>query len=366
MTTGNFLDILILFGSIQGFISAFILFTKKRNASNRLLGAILLLISLACVNIYLFHVLRGELHLILHILERVIPLIIIMPLGPLIYFYTRSYLGKPFLLKNVRLHFVPVILDLVPSIVSLVGIFLYLSGFSENIESTSLIVFKDSYEKYVDAPRWISLTIYIGLAARFLFVQQTGNKKKVWLKQFLLAFVIFQVLWMFHLVPYLVPATSNWLLETLSWYPVYLPLTLLVYWLGINGMIQSRSSTTGVIDEEEYKKTVASLDQIMIKEQLFLNSLLSLNDLVERSGVDQKTISAALNQYMGKSFNEYVNTYRVAEVKQKLVDDSYNHLSITGVALESGFNSQATFLRAFKAVTRMTPKAYREHNRATK
>jgi AraC-like DNA-binding protein len=86
-----------------------------------------------------------------------------------------------------------------------------------------------------------------------------------------------------------------------------------------------------------------------------LNPELTLNEVVKITGITQKTISAVLNQHAGKSFNEFVNEYRVEEVKRRLSGSYPEHLTITGIALECGFNSQATFQRTFKQFTGVSP-----------
>jgi AraC-like DNA-binding protein len=53
-----------------------------------------------------------------------------------------------------------------------------------------------------------------------------------------------------------------------------------------------------------------------------------------------------------------VNGYRIEEAQQKLIDPTNQHLTISAIALECGFNSQATFQRAFKSKLHMTPKEY--------
>ena len=62
-----------------------------------------------------------------------------------------------------------------------------------------------------------------------------------------------------------------------------------------------------------------------------------------------------MNQYENKGFNEFVNTYRIEEVKKYLLQNDFSNLTISGMALEAGFNSQATFQRVFKKLEGMTP-----------
>ena len=60
------------------------------------------------------------------------------------------------------------------------------------------------------------------------------------------------------------------------------------------------------------------------------------------------------------NFNDFINHYRIEDVKNKLKNGDHQHTTLLGIALESGFNSKATFNRAFKKSTDMTPKDYIE------
>ena len=106
------------------------------------------------------------------------------------------------------------------------------------------------------------------------------------------------------------------------------------------------------------ESTVAALKKAMEEERLFLDPELSLDKLVAHLGIDQKTVSHVLNQHLQQSFNHFVNSYRINEVKQRLREQVDEHLTLTGIAFECGFNSQATFQRTFKQFTQMTPRAY--------
>ena len=98
----------------------------------------------------------------------------------------------------------------------------------------------------------------------------------------------------------------------------------------------------------------------MEEDKLYLNPNLSLHVLAQHTGLAQKNISAVLNQHLNKSFNEYVNKYRVGEFKKKILQPGLDHLTITGIAFECGFNSQATFQRTFKEFTGMSPTEFRK------
>jgi len=48
----------------------------------------------------------------------------------------------------------------------------------------------------------------------------------------------------------------------------------------------------------------------------------------------------------------------IEEVKSMLMRDDIEHMSILGIALDCGFNSEATFYRIFKKNTGISPKEY--------
>lgn len=367
------LTVLLLLGAIQGLITVMVLYRLKVNRNaNRRLAWIILLISLACLNLYLLEAITGS--LLLDVLQVIVPLVVIMPIGPLIYFYIRALLNpEDTITRKDKRHFYTVLLDLIPYGVFLILILGGFLGLLSNTAVDSMGQWVDSYNKYIDIPRWISLVIYLWLSYQ-LWQQQPKQQREIpqaiWAKRFLIGFALFSVIWLFHLVPYSIPAISRYLLEVVGWYPVYIPLVILVYWLGINGYIIgykiiSKPTNSLVLSPDEIDRTVTALEALMMKEQWYLNPTLKLQDIVIYTGISQKTISGVLNQHLDKSFNEYVNTYRVEAFKERLLDPAYEHLTITGIAFECGFNSQATFQRVFKKRTQQSPKEFQQSQRKT-
>lgn len=362
----NFFDIIILLGAIQGFIiSALLYFSKEKTYSHKILAALILLISLACLNIFLMDTGIRYSSVVANILAAIVPLIIVMPIGPLIYFYVRSSLHPGFKLSQPdRKHFYTIFLDVVPELVALIYIVGVLTRVINQSYQPTVSNFIDTWNTYVDIPRWISASSYILFTIRLL--RDTDSQKVdanilSWLRQFVYVFAGFQLIWLLHLVPYVMPNTSDYLIEKFGWYPLYIPLAVIVYWLGVNGLLVKRAEQKVVgkpIDEELAKSATETLIKSMTESRLFLNPLLSLNLLAEQTGLAPKLISAVVNQHVGSSFNEFVNRYRVEEVKIRLLDSSYSHLTITGIAYECGFNSQATFQRTFKSFTGLSPKEF--------
>lgn len=103
-----------------------------------------------------------------------------------------------------------------------------------------------------------------------------------------------------------------------------------------------------------------NLLQLMKEEKLYTNVELTLQNLSEQLGISPGYISRIINEKEGKNFFEFVNTYRVEEVKEKLVDEEYHHYSILGIGLESGFKSKSTFHTVFKKFTGQTPSSYKK------
>lgn len=352
----SFLAILILLGAAQGLISSFLLFrTRRKKPANGQLGWILLLLSLACLNIFFLETLTSWTDLLL-ILSYSVPLIILMPLGPLVYSYALTLThGKP--PQLTRWHFYPILLDVFPNVLA-VGFFIGLAaGMVQPQAFQPLDAFTDHYNKYVDLPRWLSLTLYTLVAYRL--VRTHRHIGATWPRNFLLSFLLFQVIWLAHLIPYLTPGISDQLLARFSWYPIYLPLVVLIYWMGFNGLLQTRTSVSQTInDPAAVEQVLSQLQRAMEEAQLYKKADLRLEHLVEHTGIPQKKISASLNQVIGKSFNAYVNEFRVREVQRLLGDARYDHLTLSAIGLESGFNSQATFQRVFKQLVKETPKQY--------
>lgn len=363
MTFAEFFHILILLGFLQGVIMSILLFfSKKRSRPNRLLGTLILLIALACLNLYLFESPRFTENPVLNLLGNLIPLVIIMPVGPLLYFYVKSTIDPSFrITRKQRLHFLPVIIDCGPQLSIIIYFAAALLDFS--IPAPDLLVrFIDNYNVYADIPRWGSITIYLWLSARYLATVSTEKEPyRQWMRQFIRLFLIFQVIWFVYLVPYVIPSLTDKVLNTVDWYPVYIPLVVLIYCLGIKGYLMAPAEApvarkvvappSGKLIEE----AEPLLKKAMEQDRLYLDPELNLALLSRHTGLPQKTISLILNQHFQKSFNEFVNGYRVEAFKQNIRQEN---MTILAMAFDAGFNSQATFQRAFRSHTGMSPREY--------
>ena len=113
------------------------------------------------------------------------------------------------------------------------------------------------------------------------------------------------------------------------------------------------------LDAENLNK-VKELDLLMDREKIYMDSDLGLSQLAEKIDVSANHLSMLLNDYVGKNFYDYVNHYRVEEVKKRLVDPNYQKQTISSIGGDCGFNSKSAFNRIFKNMTGQTPSQYQK------
>lgn len=113
--------------------------------------------------------------------------------------------------------------------------------------------------------------------------------------------------------------------------------------------------------EAQYREKLLSL---MLEEEPYLNPQLNLRGLSSQLDIHPNQLSWLLNESFGKNFNEFVNAYRIQHFKRLALDASNAHISLLGLAFESGFNSKTVFNTSFKKETGLTPKAFVNQHRA--
>lgn len=149
-------------------------------------------------------------------------------------------------------------------------------------------------------------------------------------------------------------------------------LALGTYYLAVAGYLRSRTIELTFADEPdaadeprrqllsdaEMERLRSRLLAVMSDERPYLDPSLTLTDLTRAVGVNSTVLSHLINKGFEKNFNDFINEYRINEVKSRLraTDDE----TMLAIAFESGFNSKATFNRAFKKFTGRTPREYQE------
>ncbi|MEO9476249.1 MAG: helix-turn-helix domain-containing protein [Cyclobacteriaceae bacterium] len=123
---------------------------------------------------------------------------------------------------------------------------------------------------------------------------------------------------------------------------------------------KSPKSKSKGIDQNNARLQAEKLRAFVSSERPFLNPALTLRALAEQLEIHPNQLSWLLNEFVGKNFNEFINHERIAHFKKLVVDPDNSHISLIGLAYESGFNSKTVFNTAFKKAEGMTPKEYQK------
>ena len=124
----------------------------------------------------------------------------------------------------------------------------------------------------------------------------------------------------------------------------------------------SKKVYTGRLDglsSTEIDKLVQKLHIILEQKKPYLSDSLSLTELADEMGINNKELSELLNKHLNTSFYNLINTYRVNEFKDKIKLSDNKKYTLIGLAYECGFPSKASFNRVFKKQTGMAPSKYK-------
>lgn len=129
-----------------------------------------------------------------------------------------------------------------------------------------------------------------------------------------------------------------------------------VLFSGENTLVPETAAPVALLPDLPDRK--AALLALMDTDKPYLEADLSLADLARRLHTNPVLLSQVINTGTGRNFNDFVNEYRVEEFKRQVREPTNAHLSFLGIALECGFNSKATFNRAFRKFTGQSPKEF--------
>ena len=101
-----------------------------------------------------------------------------------------------------------------------------------------------------------------------------------------------------------------------------------------------------------------NLLELMKTSKPHLEPKLTLSNLADELEISVNHLSQVINQYEGKNFFDFVNSFRVEEFKKRALDPANQNYSILAIALDSGFNSKSSFNQVFKKITGKTPSQY--------
>jgi AraC-like DNA-binding protein len=120
---------------------------------------------------------------------------------------------------------------------------------------------------------------------------------------------------------------------------------------------QRKYETSGLSDVKK-KEIADGLTKHIDEEKLYLDPELSLDILARTLNIHPNYLSQFINEELGMTFYDYINSKRVTEFKKMVRQPDKSHFSMLGLALECGFNSKSSFNRNFKKIEGLTPSEY--------
>jgi AraC-like DNA-binding protein len=377
---------------IQGMLFSVLLFYRgKRDErfSDLLLGWLLLLNSVKIANWMLGFAGWYDTHDGYTSFMFYFPFNNVIWMGPLLYFYFLSLTNTGFKLKKDHYkHFI------LPALFLLMVLAKFIIDFGFNrpfiIEENTQYGTKGPWADR-DRNIWTELIGY-GSFFYYLFISiksfrsykkyiknnfsTTDEIQFSWLRNLLYAIssgVI--VFFIFSLIQQFVEIKRSFVFD---WYS-YLALGVVIYYLSIAGYFTrpKLSNQLHFIPVEETKPDQLlpekeklpemeewkyKLTNIMENQLPHLEPELNLTQLAKQLNTNPSLLSKIINEGMGQNFNDFINEYRVKAFIEKLKAGEQKTQTLLGIALDSGFNSKATFNRAFKKYYGTSPKEWLEKN----
>lgn len=100
------------------------------------------------------------------------------------------------------------------------------------------------------------------------------------------------------------------------------------------------------------------LFELFEKEKPYLKEKLSIGETAHKLGLTNQQLSYLINQHLGITFLDFVNSYRVRAMKLAIENGEHETKTLLGLALESGFGNKATFNRIFKSHEGVSPSSF--------
>ncbi len=109
-----------------------------------------------------------------------------------------------------------------------------------------------------------------------------------------------------------------------------------------------------------YVPIIQKVEKLMEQDKVYTDSELTLDRLASMINVSRHHLSESINQYLGKTFYQYINEYRIRKVVEMMDEYKEKRVSpnILSLAFEAGFHSKSSFNQYFKKVMDCTPSAY--------
>ncbi len=374
---------ILITGVVYGFtFNTFIFFSKKRKGKPLFyLNLIVLAITLNNLQAWLIDM--GYISSFVYIRHLRVPWYFLCM--PLFYVFLVYYLK---IQEKVKSYLFTTVIIFIGMIVLRLALIVYtqLNDFSE-IETRTFISNYSTYEEIVGFIYSIFIFIYAVLILTknkkwYEYVLNFDDLK--WIKHFLVFGAIILVIW---IVAILRSYQDSSFSSPNIYFSLRLCTSVLIYWVGFKGIFRYQIMEDRIILRENIKKEIISenntdldintlsneikenekvksekqlnlfnkINTSVINKKKFLDPYLSLESLANDLKISNGHLSFLVNTYSKKHFSDYINEFRVDQVKKLIVDKEFINYTIESIGLESGFNSKSTFYSAFKKFTNLSP-----------
>ena len=359
-----FFKILIYGGIAQGLFVVLLLNHKNVRKSRANLFLSILIISLTFSIAHLLH--AGQvLHAVSsHIYSVGDPTFLLI--APLLWLYVVELAGERVHLNTALIaHFIPFLLTITCSLtfntIDSPAFAEYITTHHRhfNIGFSSLVVAQFSAYLYVIHNKW--LTYQKNMQQE---VSNTENANIAWVRFFLVVFLAINLFFLFSLFAAIhLQGSRRWVNEATGGL-----LALSVFALSFKGILQrdifnlvDTSTAPQPSPTRPDTQLVATIVAYMQDKKPYLDAELTLSTLAKQLNMSRTQLSQLINDGLGENFYDFVNKYRVEEVKRLMTDPAAKNFNLLGIALEAGFKSKSTFNLIFKRFTGLTPTEYKKN-----
>jgi AraC-like DNA-binding protein len=362
------LAVLNLLGAAQGALLALALLTRKtgRRTANRLLAALTLTISIAVSGAVLLS--TNYVFAFPHLSRLHQPVVFLT--APLLFLYIRELTAREQKLeKRDLLHFIPFALCLI----YLLPYYLKSRGAKIQILVSEYVQPTFGQWYYVRSAMLIA-QVLVYLVMIFITIvnysrsaeqrESQGDKAVLFEVRFFV--IATTILWLAVVLRYAIPTMPNLLVplgaSLLIYAMGYLQLRRPEPEIGSKDEQPARKYEKSTLTAERSERYLDKLVNFMEKEQPFTDGDLTIQKLAAKLSIPANHLSQTINERLGQTFSDFVNSYRVEAAKRKLLDPGSRHLSVLGIAEDVGFRSKSSFNSVFKKHTNMTPSEFRNAN----
>lgn len=368
----NFLYSLVFAGIIQGFFSSvFILgYKKRRSKASLYLGSLILCITLTNLQYTL-----DELDAISWDLFNLIYIPYLFLLAPLLYFFVVHFLHPERKTKRAELFlYLPFVIAL--GITCIYKIIALITGRTANydVAQEELANLIDVYGDFVNIPVLLFTILLLFIHLRNYQNTNHTSRSKIIITELLWIKALLGVL-VFSCIPWFIYTYKYWKNEETVYLPIFILTSFVIYAIGYIGIHKIKilnqrqkirtfvnKSKSYLIVQTSKNEHIIKLEEIIVKDKRYLDPNLSLDSLAEKLQLSKSYLSRIINTELQTSFNDYINSLRIAEAKQLLHNPEFSNYTLVSIGLEAGFSSKTTFNNAFKKFTGVTPSHFRKNH----